>query len=109
MNVVSAVIVMALAVIGLAAVFRELSLRLFCTRDDGTVMYITNIKTDENVEFALRSVLSRRRWSSESRGVSVVCLSCALDDKTRKICEGICREYGFDGLMTKDEFLKSLD
>ena len=43
MNVISSVIVVVLAVIGASVVVRELILRLFCHRDDSTVMYITHI------------------------------------------------------------------
>lgn len=109
MSIVSAVIAAVFALIGVCAVFRELSLCLFCRRDDCTVMYVTHIRSgDENAEFALRSALSRARWNP--RGVvGTVCLDCPLDDKTRKICEGVCREYGFDRLITKEEFIKSLD
>ena len=110
MNVVSAVIIVVLAVVGLAAVFREISLRLFCCKEECTVMYITHIRSDcENIEFVLRSVLAKRRWNGDKNSVRAVCVSCPLDEKTRKICEGVCREYGFKNLMTKDEFLKSLD
>ena len=109
MNVVSYVIVMVLAVIGLASLLRALSLRLFRLKDDGTVLYITHIRSgSENAEFVLRSALSRQRWCAGfSRGI--VCVDCPLDEKTRRICEGVCREYGFHTLMTKEEFLKSRD
>ena len=108
MSIVSAVIVLFFAVVGAAAVCRTLSLRFFSVKNDYTVMYVTRIQSsDENAEFILRSALSKRRWSSKD--VSKGCLDCPMDDKTRKICEGVCREYGIDCLMTKDEFLKSLD
>lgn len=109
MNVVSAAVMAVLAVFGACAVLRELSLRLFCRRDDCTVMFITHIRADEkNAEFVLRSALSKQRW--HGRGiVSTVCIDRALDEKERRICEGICREYGFENLITKEEFLKSLD
>ena len=109
MNVISAVIVSILAVFGACAVFRELSLRLFCEKDDCTVMFITHIKAGEkNAELVLRSALSKQRW--HGRGiVGTVCVDSELSEKERRICEGICREYGFDNLITKEEFLKSLD
>ena len=110
MNIVSAVIIVSLAVVGLVAVFREISLQLFTSRDECTVMYITRISAnDDNIEFVLRSALAKRRWSADKNSVSAVCLNCELNDKNRKICERICREYGFARIMTKDEFLKSLD
>ncbi len=109
MDVVSAAVVAVLALFGACAVFKELSLRLFCRRDDCTVMFITHIRADEkNAELVLRSALSKQRWNG--RGiVGTVCIDRALDEKERRICEGVCREYGFDNLITKEEFLKSLD
>lgn len=110
MNIVSAVIIVFFAVAGLIAVFREISLRLFTCREECTVMYITNINAnDDNIEFVLRSALAKRRWSADKNAVYTICLNCRLNENTRKICERICREYGFSRLMTKDEFLKSLD
>lgn len=110
MNVVSAVIVLIFAVIGAVAVCREISLRLFSFRNDSTVMYITNINADEeNLEFVLRGALNKQRWMLDKKAVGAVCLNCELTDNTRKICERVCKEYGFSKLMTKDEFLKSLD
>ncbi len=110
MNVVSAVIVLVFAVIGAVAVCREISLRLFSAHSDCTVMYIANIKADEEtLEFALRGALNKQRWAINRKAVGAVCLNCELTDNTRKICERVCKEYGFSKLMTKDEFLKSLD
>lgn len=110
MNTVSAVIVLALAVVGAAAVLRGLAVRLFCHRDDATVMLITRIRSGtENPELVLRSALARRRWSMGKRITGTVCIDAPLNEKTRKICESVCREYGVDALMTKEEFIKSLD
>ena len=108
MNLVSAVIIITLSVIGAVAVIRELALRLFCGKSDCTVMYITHIKAgSENVEQTLRSALARQRWSGKC--VSKVCVDAALDEKTKRICETVCRDYGYKELLTKEEFLKALD
>ena len=108
MNLVSAVIIIALSVTGAAAVIRELALRLFCGKCDCTVMYITHIKHDNgNIEQTLRGALAKQRWCGNC--VSAVCLDAALDEKTRRICETVCRDYGYENLLTKEEFLKSLD
>ena len=109
MNVVSAVLVVVFAVIGLAAVVREISLLLFCYKDDSSVMLVTPIqKNAQDAEFALRSALSKQRWHLGRNCTSTVCLDSELDEKTRKICEGICRESGFEHFITKDEFIKML-
>lgn len=109
MNVVSAVLVVVFAVIGLAAVVREISLLLFCYKDDSTVMLITPIqKNAKDAEFALRSALTKQRWHLGKNCSSTVCLDSELDEKTRKICESICRDCGFEHFITKDEFIKML-
>lgn len=109
MNIPAAVLLVTLAVIGAASVVRAICLRLFCEKDDGTVMYVTHIPSDcGNAEFILRSALVKRRWCGV-RSVSAVCVDCPMDEKTKRICEGICREYGVKNLMSKEEFIKSLD
>ena len=108
MNLVSAVIIITLSVIGAAAVVRELALRLFCGKSDCTVMYSTHIKAgSESIEQTLRSALAKQRWSGKC--VSKVCIDAALDEKTKRICETVCSDYGYEKLMTKEEFLKALD
>lgn len=108
MDMAAGVILVVLAVIGAAAVVRELALRLFCGREDGTVMLITRIPAKSgSAEQVLRSALARQRWRGGA--VSKVCLDMPMEERTRRICEGICREYGYETLLTKEEFLKSLD
>ena len=108
MKTLSCIAVLLLAMVGLASLFRALLLLLFARKDDCTVMYITHIKPDcENVEMVLRGALAKRRWLSG--GESVVCLDCRVDEQTRRVCESVCREYGCAKLISKEEFLKSLD
>ena len=109
MDIPAAVLLVTLAVIGAASVVRAICLRLFCAKDDGMVMYVTHIPADcGNAEFILRSALAKRRWCGV-KSVSAVCVDCPMDEKTKRICEGICREYGVKNLMSKEEFIKSLD
>lgn len=107
MKILSCVVILLLATIGLAALCRALSLWLFSRRDDCTVMFVTHIKPGVDAEMALRSALSKQKW--RAAGSAVVCIDARLDDKTRRICEGVCREYGCARLLTKEEFIKSLD
>lgn len=102
MNVVSAVILVVLAVIGAAAVVRELSLRLFSYRGEHSVLLVTPVNDGENAEFVLRSAAEKLRWGRGRRSCAV-CLDCELDEYTRKICETVCRDYGFLKLITKEE------
>lgn len=102
MNVVSAVILVVLAVIGAASVVRELSLRLFSYREKHSVLLVTPVNDGDNAEFVLRSAAEKLRWGRGRRSCAV-CLDCDLDEHTRKICETVCRDYGFLKLMTKEE------
>lgn len=108
MQLAAFVILTVLAVVGAAAVLRELALRLFCG-GAGETLFVTRLPRDsEQLEFALRGALARQRWSGARRSIAV-CVDELPDEQTRKICEGICRQYGFGVLMTKEEFIKSLD
>ena len=110
MNVFSAVIMVVLAVAGMAAIVRELSWLLFCRRDDHTVLLITPINKDEqNAELVLRSALAKQRrlWG---RGCgSAVCLDAELDEATLKICKSLCKEFGCQSFITKEELINRLE
>ena len=60
----------------------------------------------ENAEYILRSAAAKVKWISRGRNDCVICLDCGMDDETKKICQKICRDYGFAKLLTKQEFLK---
>lgn len=108
MNLAASVILVALAVVGAVSLLRVLALRLF-SGGDCEVLYVTRLPADsERLEFALRGALAKQRWGVAHRSV-MVCVEELPDEHTRKICEGICREYGFGNLITKEEFIKSLD
>ena len=110
MNVLSAVLLVVWAVIGIAAVIRELALKLFCRKDDGIIMFVTPMSGRcENAELLLRNAAARVRWMSRGRHDGVICLDCGMDGETRKVCESICKEYGFADLMTKKEFIERME
>ena len=102
MNVLSAVLLVVFAVIGAAAVVREISLRIFSYKGESSVLIITPIDNNDDVEFVLRSAASRLRWGGR-RCDCAICLDCDMDDETRKICESVCKEYGFERLISKNE------
>lgn len=107
MNVLSAVLLVVFAVIGAAAVVREISLRLFSYCGESSVLLITPIDNGEDVEFVLRSAVSRLRWGGR-RCSCAICLDCDMDDETKKICESVCKEYGFEKLISKNELCKEI-
>lgn len=111
MNVAASVLLVTLAVVGAVAVLRELSLRLFCGGNDAgcSVLYVTRLPSDsEALEYALRGALAKCRWRAV-RMQTTVCVDGALSEKERRICRAICREYGFQNMITKEELIKSLD
>ena len=107
MNILSAVLLVVFAAIGVCAVVRELSMRMFTDKTACSVLLITPVGETENAEFALRSAAAKLRWGRGCRSCAV-CLDAELDDETRGICETICREYGFLKLMTKEELMREL-
>lgn len=100
MNVLSAVILVVLAVIGAATVAHELSLRLFRYRGEISLLYITPVKNSEDAEAILRSAAVQM---GRGKARCAVCLDCAMDEQTRRICETLCRDYGFLRLVTREE------
>ena len=90
MNVVSAVFLVVFAVIGICAFVREITIFLFRHRKNNTVMFVA----------------AKVKWISRGRNDCVICLDCGMDDETKRICQKICRDYGFAKLLTKQEFFE---
>ena len=61
----------------------------------------------ENAEYILRSAAAKVKWISRGRNDCVICLDCGMDDETKRICQKICRDYGFAKLLTNREFFKN--
>lgn len=62
MNVISAVILAVLAVIGASTVIKAFTQWLFRVREDCSVLLITPVDSAENAEMVLRSAASRLKW-----------------------------------------------
>lgn len=109
MNTLSAVLLVVFAVIGVIAFVRELTYFLFRNKKDSTVMFVTPVKGKcENAEYLLRSAAAKIKWVCRGKRDYVICLDCGMDDETKRICENICREYGFARLVSKKEFFEML-
>ena len=110
MDVLSAVILVVFAVIGVITVVRDLTLFLFRNKNNNSVMFVTPVSGEcEDAELVLRSAAARVRWISRGKHDYVICLDCDMDDETRQICEKICKEYGFSRLLSKAEFLEMIN
>lgn len=109
MDVVAAGLLIVFAVFGVISFVREISLFLFRYKKDNTVMFITPVNGKrEDAEFMLRSAASKVKWVSRGKNDYVICLDCDMDEETRKVCENICKEYGFTRMVSKKEFLEMI-
>lgn len=110
MNVVSAVLLVVFAVMGIIALIREITCLIFGYKGDNSIMLVAPISGKcEDAELVLRSALSKVRWTGRGKHDCVICLDCDMDDETKRICEKICNEYGFAKLMSKSEFFEILN
>ncbi len=109
MNVLSAVLLVVFAVIGVIAFVSEVSYYLFRYKKDNTVMFVTPVNGRcEDAEMMLRSAAAKVKWASRGKHSFVICLDCDMDDETKRICERICDDYGFAKLIDKNEFFELL-
>lgn len=109
MEILSAVLLLAFAIIGVAALLRTITYYLFRYKKDNTIMLIAPMKGKcEDAEFILRSAAAKVKWVSRGKNDYVICLDCDMDDETKRICESICKEYGFAKMLSKKEFLEML-
>ena len=109
MEILSAVLLVVFAVIGVTSLVRDLSLYLFRYKNDNSVMFVTPVEGKcDDAELMLRSAASKVKWVSRGKYDYVICLDCDMDDETKKICQNICEEYGFAKLISKKEFFELL-
>lgn len=108
MYIVSSVLLIVFAMLGVVAFVREITFRLLARKNDSSVMVITPVNRDDEPEYVLRSTLGRLRWGGSCRDVSI-CLNLPLDARTKHICRSVCREYGFKGMITRNEAMKIID
>ncbi len=106
MNIFSAVALLILSMIGAMSLLRELSLRLFRSEGERSLMIVTFPEDDpERVEAQLRSAISRLRWGRSHR--LFVCAACERDSEAYRICKAICGRYGVS-LIDRDTLLELL-
>ena len=104
MNIVSATLLVVLATVGAAAVIRELCYSIFRYRDDNLIIFVTPEGESCNAEILLRSAAARIDRDIRGKRQFIICPDCEMDDETQKICEAMCRDYGFSRLITREEF-----
>lgn len=94
---------------GRPMLLQELTFFLFRNKKNNTVMFVAPVSGKcENAEYILRSAAAKVKWISRGRNDCVICLDCCMDNETKRICQKICRDYGFAKLLTKQEFLKMI-
>lgn len=90
------IILIMLAIIGLAEVARVVVLFFMRSKKDKEVILVVPISGhDEEAELVLRHAAARVKWISGGRFRKVVCLDCGMDEETRKICSLVCSDYHF--------------
>lgn len=109
MNLVSAVILVVLAVIGAAEVVSFVSERLFGFGDSEITVFVVPVKKETaNAEQLLRSVISKLN-SGRFKCSYAVCLDCGADGKTLEICKRICEAHENIELISKKEFARKFE
>ncbi|MEE0914505.1 MAG: hypothetical protein U0L76_07995 [Ruminococcus sp.] len=109
MDILSAVLLVVFAVIGVISLVRDISLYIFRYKNDNSVMFVTPVEGKcDDAELMLRSAATKVKWVSRGKHDYVICLDCDMDEETKKICENICEEYGFAKLISKNEFFELL-
>lgn len=106
MKVLSAALLVFLAVIGVVFILREVSLRLFRSRDERSVLIVTFPNSDpDSVEVTLRSAITRLRWGSSHS--LLVCADCEKGSECERICQTLCDRYSVR-MISKDDLIKTL-
>ena len=109
MSLLSSIILVVLAVTGAASIVEYISQRLFSSRDNQLTVFVAPLKDgSENAEQLLR-ITAAKLNSGRFKQSYAVCLDCGMEDKTRKICEKICEDYGNIELMSKSEFARKFE
>lgn len=109
MNVLSVILLVVFAVIGVISFVRDITFFIFRYKKDSTVMFITPLNGKcEDAEYMLRSAAAKIKWISGGKNDYMICLNCDMDDDTKEVCEKICKDYGFAKLLNKKEFIEMI-
>lgn len=104
MEILSAVLLIVFAVIGIVFTVREFSMWLFKGSKKHSVLLITDLGGADEAEQELRAAIVRSRWG----GGRAVCVADELDELTRSRLRKICREEGAGELISREELVKQI-
>lgn len=108
-NALAISILIVFAVIGIIHIVKEATYFLYRNKSQSNIIILTPIKgKNEDAEYILRGAAEKIKWLCKNRNDSILCINCNMDEETRKICESLCREYGFIKLIDKSEIHKYL-
>lgn len=109
MKIISSILLVVFAVIGVIYLVRELTYFLFKKKDNTNIVFISPINSScKDAEYVLRSTAAKIKWVSRRTDDIVICLDCNMDCETKKICQKLCTDYGFIKLLDKNEFIDLL-
>ncbi|MBE6737622.1 MAG: hypothetical protein E7566_03070 [Ruminococcaceae bacterium] len=104
-NIFLFLFVIILLILGITELIKQIVQKAYKGQNSNPIIIIFPInEATENIEYTLRSIAAKIRWTGNFTPQKVICLDCGLSESQRKTCEIICKEYGFIELMNKDEF-----
>lgn len=111
MNEFAFAILIIFAIFGIVDFVKKFTSLIFSTKAECSIVIITPVKAKcENAELIIRNYAERLKWISKANKNCVLCVDFDMDKETEKICDILCKEYGFINIIKKSEindFLKS--
>lgn len=93
LQIIFSVIALFLFVLGCVELLRLITLAMYKTKDDDNIMLFVMLGQDsDDVEFLLRSAISKSRWMGLDYK-RIICIDCGMERESRKICEIIIKDY----------------
>lgn len=109
MKIVFFVILSFLAVVGISHIVFEIYYRITKFNDDCTAMLIIpKIGKSKDVEFTVRSIISKLRKLNDLEIKNVVCISDDLNEYTKKELGLLQNDFENLYVLTKQEFIEKV-
>lgn len=110
LHIVFGIVCSILIILGLVEVVRIVTLMVIDSKKDKDATIIVPVSGhNEKIEFILRSIIMKAKWEEEYKNSKIMCVDCAMDDETRKICDMLCKDYEFLEVYNMSDFEKFLE
>lgn len=108
-EIISGIIVVMFALIGIVESTRTIIFRLYKPKTETSALIIvTEEENCEDIEYTLRSWIARAKWMGKAMPDTIIFLDQGLSKDSRDICANICKEYEFLEIMNTDELYNKL-